>query len=97
MCAVATLLTVVVVIAKVAVVAPVGTVTLIGTPAALLSLAKSTVMPGTVAGYVRVTVPVEPFPPTTLVGLTLTEDRLGRGVMVRVACTVVLLGSVAEM
>lgn len=97
MCAVVALLTGVVVIGNVAVVAAVGTVTLAGTPAAALSLAKVTVMPGMVAGAVRVTVPVEPFPPTTLVGFTVTEEMPGTGVMVRVACTLVLLGSVAEM
>ena len=90
MCAVVTLVTAVVVIGNVAVVAPVGTVTLAGTTAAPLSLAKVTAMPGTVAGKVRVTVPVEPLPPTTVVGLTVTEDKLGAGVMVKVACTLVL-------
>ena len=90
MCAVAALLTTEVVIGNVAVVAPVGTVTLVGTTAAPLSLAKATAMPGTVAGKVRVTVPVEPLPPTTVVGLTVTEDKLGAGVMVKVACTLVL-------
>jgi hypothetical protein len=91
MCAVVALLTTVVVIGKVAVVAPVGTVTLVGTTAALLSLAKVTIMPTPAgAGKVRVTVPVEPLPPATLVGLTVTEDKLGCGVSVKVACTLVL-------
>lgn len=37
------------------------------------------------------------MPPTTVVGLMVTEDKAGGGVTVKVACTVTLFESLAEM
>ena len=66
---------------KVATVAPAATVTLVGTTAAELSLAKVIVTPLLGAGPLMVTVPVEPVPPITLLGLRVTELTLtGTGV-----------------
>jgi len=65
---------------KVALVAPAGTVTLEGTLAAPLLLERKTCAPPAGAGPVRVTVPVEnPNPPTTLEGLSATEESVGGG------------------
>jgi hypothetical protein len=80
--------TVLVVIVKVAVVAPAATVTLPGTVADVLLLVSVTTVPPAGAALVSVTVPVDEFPPTTLVGLTLTadsDDGGGGGVTVSVA------------
>jgi len=63
--------------AKVAVVAPEATVTLAGTVATLVfELERLATSPPVGAALVRVTVPLAPLPPTTLVGLTLTAERL---------------------
>ena len=67
-------LTDVVVMAKVAVVAPLLTVIEGGTLTAALSLESVTTAPPERAVLLRVTVPVDPDPPITVVGLTLTEE-----------------------
>src|SRR5260370_35632337 len=59
---------------NVAVVAPAGTATLEGTLAAPLLLASTTCAPPAGAGPLSVTVPVEEFPPGTLVGFSETEE-----------------------
>jgi hypothetical protein len=60
---------------KLALVAPAGTVTLAGTfAAAVLSLDSATSKPPAGAAAVNVTVPVDDAPPTTSVGLTLTDE-----------------------
>src|SRR5437870_9489749 len=59
---------------KVALVAPAATVTLEGTLATVVLLLESaTVAPPVGAAPLNVTVPVEEFPPVTLVGLSETE------------------------
>ena len=59
---------------NVAEVAPAGTVTLAGTvAAAVLPLVRVTDAPPVGAAPVKRTVPVELFPPTTLVGLSETD------------------------
>ena len=69
-----------VVTVKVAPVAPAGTVTLAGTVAtAVLSLERRTMAPPVRAGALSVTLPVEGDPPLTLVGLSVTEVRVGPG------------------
>ena len=75
--AVVVLLTDVVVTVNVAEVEPEGTVTLPGTLADELLLFKVTTEPPEGAAELRVTVPVELFPPTTLVGFNLTEETVG--------------------
>ena len=61
---------------KVALVAPAATVTVEGTLATVvLLLERATCAPPAGAGPVRVTVPVEEFPPVTLVGLSESEER----------------------
>ena len=56
---------------KVALEAPAGTVTLAGTVAALVLLLDSvTTAPPEGAALVRLAVPCEPLPPTTLIGLS---------------------------
>lgn len=87
--AVVVLLTDVVVTVNVADVEPDGTVTLLGTLADELLLLKLTTLPPDGAAALNVTVPVELFPPTTLVGFNDTEETLGPllgGVMVSEAC-----------
>ena len=82
----------IVVTVKVALVALAATVTLAGTVAAGLLLVRVTSAPPAGAGTLRVTAPVEGLPPTTLVGLTVTEDMVtGTGVTISVAFCVVLL------
>jgi hypothetical protein len=68
------LTTALVVIENVALVAPASTVTLAGTcAAAVLLLDSVTTAPPVGAAPLSVTVPVDPAPPTTLVGVTATE------------------------
>ena len=63
---------------KVADVAPAATVTLTGTVAAeLLLLVSVTTAPPVGAADPRATVPVDPVPPVTLVGLTETDEITG--------------------
>jgi len=65
---------------KVALVAPAGTVTLEGTvAAAVLLLESATCAPPAGAGPLNVTVPVEEFPPATLVGFSPSEASVGGG------------------
>ena len=64
---------------NVADVAPEGTVTLAGTcAAAVLPLDNSTVVPLEGAAAFKVTVPVDEIPPTTVVGLRVTELRFSK-------------------
>lgn len=79
MFAVVEVITILVFTTKVALVAPAGTVTLAGTLAARLSLVTRTCEPPAGAGPFRVTVPVEVprGPPTTLFGLSVSEDTAG--------------------
>jgi hypothetical protein len=74
---------------KVAVIAPSGTVTLGGTAATALSLDNDTVAPPAGAMLLRVTVPVEGWPPVTLVGLMVRSQSTG-GLMVSAAVCVPL-------
>ena len=62
----------------------------------VLLLVRATTAPPEGAAAVRATVPVELFPPLTLVGFKVSEERvmLPAGVMVKVACCE-LLPSVA--
>ena len=60
---------------NVALVAPAGTGTVEGTLAAPLLLESATCAPPAGAGPLNVTVPVEEFPPVTLVGFSETEER----------------------
>lgn len=61
---------------NVALVAPATTVTLAGTRAAVVLLLESaTCAPPDGAAPLNVTVPVEEFPPTTLVGFSVNEER----------------------
>ncbi len=57
---------------NVALVAPAATVTLDGTVAAAVLLLES-------AGPLNVTVPVEGVPPMTLVGFSVSDERVGGG------------------
>src|SRR5260370_35011371 len=70
-------LTVLVVMLKVALVALAGTMTDNCTWAAALLLDRLTDMPPLGAALVSVTVPVEPCPPVTRTGFTLTDCRAG--------------------
>src|SRR5436853_3783986 len=64
---------------NVALLAPAATITLVGTVAtALLPLERETVAPPAGAGPLNVTVPVEGDPPVTLVGFSVSEERVGR-------------------
>src|SRR5688572_23512370 len=61
-------------------VVPAATSTLTGTVATLTSaLDSSTLAPADGAGWARVTVAVEPLPPTTLAGLSVSEATAGTG------------------
>ena len=72
--------TVLVLTVNVALVAPAATVTLEGTVATdVLLLESATCAPPDGAGPLSVTVPVEDFPPVTLVGLNVSEVRVGAG------------------
>ena len=75
---------------KVALVAPAGTITLEGTLAAPLLVESVTCAPPAGAGPLSVTVPVEDVPPTTPVGLSVSEETVGRGggITVRVMAVV---------
>src|SRR6266513_1002411 len=65
---------------NVALVAPAATVTLEGAVAAeVLLLERATCAPPDGAGPLSVTVPVEEFPPVTLVGLNVSEVSVGGG------------------
>ncbi len=59
-----------------ALVAPAGTVTLAGTVVAVELSESDTAAPPLGAAALRVTVPVEELPPTTLVGLRETADSV---------------------
>src|SRR2546427_8476772 len=89
-----------VVVVKVALVAPAGTVTLAGTLATAPVLASVTTAPPPGAAAVKVTVPVEGLPPTTLVGFKV-RDESGSGAPagLTVSCAPgepVLQGALAE-
>ena len=60
---------------KVALVAPAGTTKLEGTLAAPLLLESATCAPPAGAAPLNVTVPVEEFPPVTLVGFSESDER----------------------
>ena len=65
---------------NVALVAPAGTATLEATLAAPLLLESATCAPPAGAGPLSVTVPVEDCaPPITLVGFSVSEERVGAG------------------
>ena len=65
---------------NVVLVVPAATVTLNGTIAAAVLLVESaTVAPPAGAGPLNVTVPVEGVPPMTLVGFSVSDERVGGG------------------
>ena len=78
-------LTDVVIMVKVAFIAPAGIVTLVGTVTAVELSESATIAPPVGAAAVKVAVPVDALPPTTLVGFTATADRLA---VAAVACGV---------
>jgi hypothetical protein len=79
---------------KVAVVAPGGTVTLDGTVATFVLLLKSwTGIPVDGAALLRVTVPVDELPPTTVDGFKLNDSNAGAGVTVNAAIFVMPLNA----
>jgi len=82
---------------KVALVAPAGTITLEGTLAALLLLESATWAPPAGAGPLSVTVPVEGVPPITPVGLSVSEETVGRGGGVTVRVMVVVRVKVPDV
>src|SRR5437867_755959 len=69
----------VVAMVKVALVAPAGTMILTGTVAAIELHESETDPPALSAGALKVTVPVDEVPPTTLIGLNDTVERTGPG------------------
>jgi hypothetical protein len=91
--ALAAVVTVFVVTLKVAVVLPAFAVTDAGTVAEALLLANETDTPPVGAVALKVTVPVEEAPPTTLVGLRTMEDRatVAAGVILSAAVLLTLL------
>jgi len=64
---------------NVALVAPAAIVTLGGMLAAPLLLESATCAPPVGAAPLNVTVPVEEFPPATLVGFSESDERVGGG------------------
>ena len=65
---------------KVALLAPAATVTVAGTVAEdVLLLERETTAPPVGAGPLSVTVPVEGDPPVTLVGFSVSEERVRAG------------------
>ena len=65
---------------NVALVAPAATVTLAGVLATVVLLLESvTVAPPDGAARLNVTVPVDEFPPVTLVGFRLSDERVACG------------------
>jgi hypothetical protein len=65
---------------NVALLAPAATVTVAGTVAVdVLLLERETTAPPVGAGPLSVTVPVEGDPPVTLVGVSVSEETVGRG------------------
>jgi hypothetical protein len=65
---------------NVALLAPAATVTVAGTVAAdVLLLERETTAPPVGAGPLSVTVPVEGDPPVTLVGFSVSEERVRAG------------------
>ena len=71
---------------NVAVVVPAGMVTLAETDASeVLALDKLTCAPPAGAAVLSVTVAVELLPPTIVAGLSVSEDNVGNGVIVRTA------------
>jgi hypothetical protein len=65
---------------NVALLAPAATVTVTGTvAAAVLPLIRETTAPPVGAGPLSVTVPVEGDPPVTLVGFSVSEERVRAG------------------
>jgi hypothetical protein len=65
---------------NVALLAPAPTVTVAGTVAVdVLLLERETTAPPVGAGPLSVTVPVEGDPPVTLVGVSVSEETVGRG------------------
>jgi len=70
---------------KLALVAPAGTVTMPGTEAAELLLEGKTSTPLQGGGALSVTVAVEELPPTTLVGLSVSEEMASAGAAVVVS------------
>jgi len=65
---------------NVALVAPAATTTLAGTRATVVLLLESaTCAPPAGAGPLNITVPVDEFPPTTLVGFNVNEVSVGAG------------------
>src|SRR5260370_42321135 len=81
-------LTALVVILNGALVALAGMVTFKGTCAAALLLERLTAAPPLRAALLSVTVPVEPCPPVTAAGFTLTDCNRSAGLIVRVVVCV---------
>jgi hypothetical protein len=79
---------------NVALVCPAETVAVAGTLAAALLSCKLITAPPDGAGPLRITVPVELFPPVTVVGLSVTEET-SKGLTVNAAVMVAL--NVADM
>ena len=77
---------------NVALVAPATTVTLAGTLAADVLLLESAICaPPAGAGPPSVTVPVDEFPPVTLVGFSVSEAKVGGGGVAAVTVSEVVL------